>query len=85
MPLGGGLDAVFMEDTGDGAAPHLMSQIRKRAADARVSPRTIFERHAQNEIDDRVHRAWPARSAPLAVVPFPCHQFSVPAQQGVRG
>ena len=30
----------------------------------------ILERHAQDEIDDRLHNAWPAWPAPLAVVPF---------------
>ena len=38
IPLGGGLDAVFMEDVGDGAASHVMSQIGERAANARVRP-----------------------------------------------
>ena len=37
IPLGGGLDAVFMEDVGYGAASHVMSQIGERAANARVS------------------------------------------------
>jgi hypothetical protein len=35
-------------------------------------------------IDDRLHRARPAGPTPLAVVPFPRHQFPVPAQQCVR-
>jgi hypothetical protein len=68
--LRGGPDAVFMDDVGDGASAHFMSQIGERAADPCVSPRGIFERHAQNEIDDRLHEARAARSTPLAVVPF---------------
>ena len=70
IPLRGGLEAVFMEDVGNGAASHVMSQIRERAADARVSPGAILERHPQNEIDDRLHRARPARPTPSAVIPL---------------
>jgi hypothetical protein len=84
VTLRGGLDAVFMEDVGDRASSNLMSEIRERATDPRISPRAILECHAQNEIDDRLHDARPPRPTPLAVVPFSCHQFPVPAQQGVR-
>ena len=75
---------VFMENVGDRASANLMSQIAKRAADPRVSPRRVFKRHAQNEIDDRLYDARPARPTPMAVVPFRCHQFPVPSQQRVR-
>jgi hypothetical protein len=68
VSLRGGLDAVFMEDVGDGASSNLMSQIGERAADARVSPRAILKRHAQNEIDDRSHDARPARPTPVGRV-----------------
>lgn len=84
VSLRGRLDAVFMENVGDSASANLMSQISERAADARISPRAILERHAQNEIHDRLCDARPARPTPLAVVPFRCHQYPVPSQQGVR-
>jgi hypothetical protein len=38
IPLRSRLDAVLTEDVGDGAASDLMSQIRERASNARVSP-----------------------------------------------
>ena len=58
---GGWLDAVFLEDVGDGASADLMSQIGERAAHPRVSPRAILERHPHNEIDDPLHHARPTR------------------------
>ena len=47
-------------------------------------PMRDYRVHAQNEINDRLHGARPARSAPFAVVPSSCRQFPVPAQQRVQ-
>jgi hypothetical protein len=38
VTLKGGLNAVFMQDVGDGASADLMSQIGQCATDPRVSP-----------------------------------------------
>jgi hypothetical protein len=55
IALRGRIDAVFSENVGDRAAPDLMSQIRHSSSDPCVPPRSILKRHAQNEIDDRLH------------------------------
>src|ERR1700686_2200259 len=49
VPLGCRLDAVLFEDVGDGAASHLMPQIRQCASNSSVAPRGIVECHAKNE------------------------------------
>ncbi len=61
---------MIFKYVGDGAASNLMPEISQCASNSRVSPRGIFKRHAKNEIDDRFHDAWPARAAPVAVVPL---------------
>jgi hypothetical protein len=48
-----------------------------------VPPRSILKRHAQNEIDDRLHDARPTGASTMAVVPFTCDHFSVPSQEGI--
>ena len=73
VSLGGRLDAVLSEDVGDGASTNLMSQIGQRASNSRVSPRRIFKRHLENQIDDRFHDAWPAWAATVTVVPLGGH------------
>src|SRR5450631_3128747 len=49
-----------------------------------VPPRSILKRHAQNEIDDRLHDERPTGASTMAVVPFTCDHFSVPSQEGIR-
>src|ERR1700730_11859125 len=61
-----------------------MPQIGHCTLDPCVPPRSILKRHAQNEIDDRLHDARPTGAAPMAVVPFTCDHFSVPSQEGIR-
>jgi predicted HTH transcriptional regulator len=90
VSLRGRLDAVFSEDVGDGASANLMSQIGERAADSRVSPRAILERHAQNEIEvfsDRVAISSPGLTpAPITLANLrrgkyrPCSRNPVIAQ-----
>jgi mono/diheme cytochrome c family protein len=73
---------VFSENAGDRAAPDLVSQIGHCSLDPCVPPRSILKRHAQNEIDDRLHDARPTGASTMAVVPFTCDHFSVPSQEG---
>jgi hypothetical protein len=73
-----------LEDIGDGAASDLMPQIGQCALDSRIPPRSILERHAQDEIDDSLHEARPTGPTPVAVVPLGRHQFPVPSQERVR-
>src|SRR5450759_116149 len=50
----------------------------------RVYPhRSILKRHAQNEIDDRLHDARPTGASRMAVVPFTCDHFSLPSQEAI--
>jgi hypothetical protein len=84
IALRGRIDPVVSENVRDRAAPDLMPQIGHCSLDPCVPPQSILKRHAQNEIDDRLHDARPAGTSPMAVVPSACDQFSVPSQKGIR-
>jgi hypothetical protein len=45
------------------------AQIGQGSLNPRVSPRSIHKRHAQNEINDRLHDARPTDASQMAVVP----------------
>ena len=76
---------MFSEYIGDGAPPDLMPEVGECALNSPVSPRWVFERHAQNEIDNRFHDSGPAWTPSMAIVPLGRHQLPVPPQQRIRG
>jgi hypothetical protein len=80
---GAGSIPFFFQNVGGCATSDFMSQISQCPLDARVPPRWILERHAHNEIGDRVHDARPTWTAPVTVIPLGGNEFSIPSQERV--
>src|SRR5262249_53940438 len=83
-PLGSRLNPVPPEDGGDRAASNIMTKIRKRALDARVTPVAILGRHAHNQpsnLGGRRRASWPAG---LMTVVLSGDEMTMPCEQGVR-
>ena len=80
-----GLDAMFSQNIGDGAPGYGMAEIREGAANACIPPLRIRLRHPHHELANLHHDPGPSGLfPPLAVVPLPRNQPSVPSQQGFR-
>ena len=80
-----GLDAMFSQNIGDGAPGYRMAEIREGAANSCIPPPRIRLRHPHNELANLHHDPGPSELfPPLAVVPLPRNQPSVPSQQGFR-
>src|SRR4051812_33647678 len=78
------LDSLLAEDGRDRPAPHVVTQIRERASNARVPPIAILHRHPHHQLSYRRGRRWPPGSAPLMAVILACDEMAMPGEQGVR-
>ena len=79
------LDAMFSQNIGDGAPGYGMAEIREGAANACIPPPRIRLRHPYDKLANLGHDSGPSGLfPPLAVVPLPRNQPSVPSQQGFR-
>ena len=74
-----GLNAVTLENIADRLIGDLVPQIGQGTLDTVVAPRGVFPSKAKNQIDDLMPHARPThRGSTIGVVPFLCHQCSVP-------
>src|SRR4029077_16458958 len=55
QPIRFGLQAVFTEDGGDGAAGDLMLQVRQGSLDPRVAPPAVLGGHPRDQRADLAH------------------------------
>ena len=83
--FGRGLEAVFSEDRGDGAAGDVVPEIAQGAADSGVAPVSILGRHPHNQLPDLCHDPRAARPAAVAAVVFPRDEATMPGEQGIGG
>ena len=85
IPLRPGLDAVFPQNIGDGTPGYGMAQIREGTANTCIPPLRFRLRHPHNKVANLGHDPGPSDLfSPLAVVPLPHNEPSVPSQQGFR-
>lgn len=75
---------MFAQYTRDRPATNVMPQVRQRALNSRIAPRSILQRHANDELDDYLDRSWPPGSTAVGIDPFLCDQRSIPPHQRVR-
>ena len=78
-------DALFSQNIGDGAPGYGMAEIREGAAKACIPPLRIRLRHPYDELANLGHDPGPSELfLPLAVVPLPRDEPSVPSQKSFR-
>ena len=76
---------MFSQNIGDGAPGYRMAEIREGAANACIPPLRIRLRHPHHELANLNHDPGPSGLfPPLAVVPLPRNEPSMPSQQGFR-
>jgi hypothetical protein len=61
-----------------------MAEIPERTADAGVTPRRVFLRHANDESNDVPARSGASGTPVLASVVLPSNESPIPAEDGVR-
>ncbi len=74
--------SMILQNSGDGVAPDLVSNVQEGAPDLRIAPRQILPGHRHDQGGDLRPDSWTSKFPPAAVV-LPGDQLSVPAQQGV--
>ena len=78
-----GLDAMFSQNTCDGAPSYRMAGIREGTANSCIPPLRIRRRHSHDELANLGHDPEPSKLfPPRAVVPLPRNKPSVPSQKG---
>jgi hypothetical protein len=78
------IDAMFAQYIRDRPAANVMPQVRQRALNSRIAPRSILQGHANDELDDHLDRSGPTGSTAVGVRPFLCDQRSIPPHQRIR-
>lgn len=82
--LGRWSEAVLLEDIGDRAPGHVMTQIGQGPADPGVASVPVLSRHLHDQLPDLGHNLPAPGVAPVAAVVFLRDGSSMPAEQRIR-
>ena len=83
-PLGSRVDPVVVQDPLHRVPGDLEAEVRERAADTRVAPPRILDRHPHDECGDLPWGHWPTAIAAGTAIVFLGDQSPVPVKNRVR-
>ena len=84
-PLGRRVDSVVVQDPLHRGPGDSVAEVRERAADPRVAPPRIVDRHPDHELGDVLSGHWSTSTSAGAAIVFRGDQSPVPTQDRVRG
>src|SRR6516225_1615311 len=77
------LDAIALQHVGNRPTPDFVIKVGQRPLNPRVTPTSIFLRHAYDQLRDLTHDARPSHASALGKVPLLRNQPPMPAQQSI--
>ena len=84
-PLGRRVDSVVVQDPLHRGPGDSVAEVRERAADPRVAPPRIVDRHPDHELGDVLSGHWSTSTSAGAAIVFRGDQSPVPTQDRIRG
>ena len=84
-PLGRRVDSVVVQDPLHRGPGDSVAEVRERAADPRVAPPRIVDRHPDHELGDVLSGHWSTSTSAGAAIVFLGDQSPVPTQDRIRG
>ena len=84
-PLGRRVDSVVVQDPLHRGPGESVAEVRERAADPRVAPPRIVDRHPDHELGDVLSGHWSTSTSAGAAIVFLGDQSPVPTQDRIRG
>ena len=84
-PLGRRGDSVVVQDPLHRGPGDSVAEVRERAADPRVAPPRIVDRHPDHELGDVLSGHWSTSTSAGAAIVFLGDQSPVPTQDRIRG
>ena len=84
-PLGRRVDSVVVQDPLHRGPGDRVAEVRERAADPRVAPPRIVDRHPDHELGDVLSGHWSTSTSAGAAIVFRGDQSPVPTQDRIRG
>ena len=84
-PLGRRVDSVVVQDPLHRGPGDRVAEVRERAADPRVAPPRIVDRHPDHELGDVLSGHWSTSTSAGAAIVFLGDQSPVPTQDRIRG
>ena len=76
--------AVALQYVADGLVAHSVPEVRQRARDAIVAPRSVLSGEADNQLFDFIVDSWSPRVRPvLGTVELPCDELAVPPEDRI--
>ena len=84
-PLGRRVDSVVVQDPLHRGPGDSVAEVRERAADPRVAPPRIVDRHPAHELGDVLSGHWSTSTSAGAALVFLGDQSPVPTQDRIRG
>ena len=84
-PLGRRVDSVVVQDPLHRGPGDRVAEVRERAADPRVAPPRIVDRHPDHKLGDVLSGHWSTSTSAGAAIVFLGDQSPVPTQDRIRG